>query len=118
MLSATPTPQGPCAHLLFIPVGPCPQLISFVVLSWAVTSVPALVPVPRRYPWKAGMFYSLLPSELCVSCRYVTGHLEPVLSEGDDYILLPPLIKIPQAERLQEWYKKMLDKAFAEAHHP
>lgn len=102
-----------CSSLL----DPCPQLISFVVLSWAVTSVPALVPVPRRYPWKAGMFYSLLPSELCVSCRYVTGHIWACPpSEGDDYIFHchPPDQKIPKPKRLQEWYKKMLDKAFAE----
>ena len=102
-----------CSSLL----DPCPQLISFVLFSWVVTSVPALVPVPRRYSWKAGMFYSLLPSELCVFCRYVTGHIWACPpSEGDDYIFHchPPDQKIPKPKRLQEWYKKMLDKAFAE----
>ncbi|XP_072415805.1 CREB-binding protein-like isoform X1 [Chiloscyllium punctatum] len=37
-------------------------------------------------------------------------------SEGDDYIFHchPADQKIPKPKRLQEWYKKMLDKAFAE----
>lgn len=37
-------------------------------------------------------------------------------SEGDDYIFHchPPDQKIPKPKRLQEWYRKMLDKAFAE----
>lgn len=34
-------------------------------------------------------------------------------SEGDDYIFHchPPEQKIPKPKRLQEWYKRMLDKA-------
>lgn len=54
---------------------------------------------------------------VCVSRRYVTGHIWACPpSEGDDYIFHchPPDQKIPKPKRLQEWYKKMLDKAFAE----
>lgn len=55
----------------------------------------------------------------CFVCsyRYVTGHIWACPpSEGDDYIFHchPPDQKIPKPKRLQEWYKKMLDKAFAE----
>lgn len=54
----------------------------------------------------------------CVwNTRYVTGHIWACPpSEGDDYIFHchPPDQKIPKPKRLQEWYKKMLDKAFAE----
>lgn len=49
--------------------------------------------------------------------RYVTGHIWACPpSEGDDYIFHchPPDQKIPKPKRLQEWYRKMLDKAFAE----
>ena len=37
-------------------------------------------------------------------------------SEGDDYIFHchPQEQKIPKPKRLQEWYKKMLDKGFNE----
>lgn len=37
-------------------------------------------------------------------------------SEGDDYIFHchPPEQKIPKPKRLQEWYKKMLDKGIVE----
>ena len=37
-------------------------------------------------------------------------------SEGDDYIFHchPPEQKIPKPKRLQDWYKKMLDKATIE----
>lgn len=37
-------------------------------------------------------------------------------SEGDDYIFHchPPEQKIPKPKRLQDWYKKMLDKAIVE----
>jgi len=52
-----------------------------------------------------------------VKRRYVTGHIWACPpSEGDDYIFHchPPDQKIPKPKRLQEWYKKMLDKAFAE----
>uniref|UniRef100_A0A3P8SCF4 histone acetyltransferase n=1 Tax=Amphiprion percula TaxID=161767 RepID=A0A3P8SCF4_AMPPE len=48
---------------------------------------------------------------------YVTGHIWACPpSEGDDYIFHchPPDQKIPKPKRLQEWYRKMLDKAFAE----
>lgn len=49
--------------------------------------------------------------------RYVMGHIWACPpSEGDDYIFHchPPDQKIPKPKRLQEWYRKMLDKAFAE----
>uniref|UniRef100_A0A087Y961 histone acetyltransferase n=1 Tax=Poecilia formosa TaxID=48698 RepID=A0A087Y961_POEFO len=48
---------------------------------------------------------------------YTTGHIWACPpSEGDDYIFHchPPDQKIPKPKRLQEWYKKMLDKAVAE----
>uniref|UniRef100_A0AAY4BYQ9 histone acetyltransferase n=1 Tax=Denticeps clupeoides TaxID=299321 RepID=A0AAY4BYQ9_9TELE len=48
---------------------------------------------------------------------YLTGHIWACPpSEGDDYIFHchPPDQKIPKPKRLQEWYRKMLDKAVAE----
>lgn len=48
---------------------------------------------------------------------FVTGHIWACPpSEGDDYIFHchPSDQKIPKPKRLQEWYKKMLDKAVAE----
>ena len=45
---------------------------------------------------------------------YTTAHIWACPpSEGDDYIFHchPPEQKIPKPKRLQEWYKKMLDKA-------
>ncbi|KAM6957345.1 CREB binding protein b isoform 2-T2 [Aplochiton taeniatus] len=48
---------------------------------------------------------------------YVMGHIWACPpSEGDDYIFHchPMDQKIPKPKRLQEWYRKMLDKAFAE----
>lgn len=56
----------------------------------------------------------------CISCvllSYTTGHIWACPpSEGDDYIFHchPADQKIPKPKRLQEWYKKMLDKAVAE----
>uniref|UniRef100_A0A2D4LFS2 histone acetyltransferase n=1 Tax=Micrurus spixii TaxID=129469 RepID=A0A2D4LFS2_9SAUR len=61
--------------------------------------------------------YLTVMSCLCETHRYVTGHIWACPpSEGDDYIFHchPPDQKIPKPKRLQEWYKKMLDKAFAE----
>ena len=49
--------------------------------------------------------------------RYTTGHIWACRpSEGDDYIFHchPPDQKIPKPKRLQEWYKKMLDKSVSE----
>ncbi len=49
--------------------------------------------------------------------RFTTGHIWACPpSEGDDYIFHchPPDQKIPKPKRLQEWYKKMLDKAVAD----
>lgn len=51
------------------------------------------------------------------SLRYVTGHIWACPpSEGDDYIFHchPPDQKIPKPKRLQEWYRKMLDRALGE----
>uniref|UniRef100_A0A667XMB9 histone acetyltransferase n=1 Tax=Myripristis murdjan TaxID=586833 RepID=A0A667XMB9_9TELE len=48
---------------------------------------------------------------------YTTGHIWACPpSEGDDYIFHchPADQKIPKPKRLQEWYKKMLDKAVGE----
>ncbi|KAA0712353.1 CREB-binding protein [Triplophysa tibetana] len=48
---------------------------------------------------------------------YVTAHIWACPpSEGDDYIFHchPADQKIPKPKRLQEWYRKMLDKAYAE----
>ncbi|XP_032896546.1 CREB-binding protein isoform X3 [Amblyraja radiata] len=48
---------------------------------------------------------------------YTQGHIWACPpSEGDDYIFHchPVDQKIPKPKRLQEWYRKMLDKAFAE----
>ncbi|RVE69195.1 hypothetical protein OJAV_G00075480 [Oryzias javanicus] len=48
---------------------------------------------------------------------FTTGHIWACPpSEGDDYIFHchPPDQKIPKPKRLQEWYKKMLDKAVSE----
>uniref|UniRef100_S4RJD3 histone acetyltransferase n=1 Tax=Petromyzon marinus TaxID=7757 RepID=S4RJD3_PETMA len=48
---------------------------------------------------------------------YTQGHIWACPpSEGDDYIFHchPPDQRIPKPKRLQEWYKKMLDKAVAE----
>uniref|UniRef100_A0A8C3AZM7 histone acetyltransferase n=1 Tax=Cyclopterus lumpus TaxID=8103 RepID=A0A8C3AZM7_CYCLU len=48
---------------------------------------------------------------------YTTGHIWACPpSEGDDYIFHchPADQKIPKPKRLQEWYKRMLDKAVAE----
>lgn len=53
----------------------------------------------------------------CVVLSYTTGHIWACPpSEGDDYIFHchPADQKIPKPKRLQEWYKKMLDKAVAE----
>ena len=56
-------------------------------------------------------------SRLNPSFRFTTGHIWACPpSEGDDYIFHchPADQKIPKPKRLQEWYKKMLDKAVAE----
>lgn len=61
------------------------------------------------------IFLFSVPS-VCV-VRYTTGHIWACPpSEGDDYIFHchPPDQKIPKPKRLQEWYKKMLDKAVSE----
>lgn len=55
--------------------------------------------------------------DACSALRYTQGHIWACPpSEGDDYIFHchPPDQKIPKPKRLQEWYRKMLDHAFAE----
>ncbi|KAL4229708.1 hypothetical protein ACF0H5_010096 [Mactra antiquata] len=55
--------------------------------------------------------------EYVKSLGYVWAHIWACPpSEGDDYIFHchPPEQKIPKPKRLQEWYKKMLDKALIE----
>ena len=53
--------------------------------------------------------------ELCnVCCRYAWAHIWACPPcEGDDYIFHchPQEQKIPKPKRLQDWYRKMLDKA-------
>ena len=52
--------------------------------------------------------------EYAKTLGYTTAHIWACPpSEGDDYIFHchPPEQKIPKPKRLQEWYKKMLDKA-------
>ena len=49
--------------------------------------------------------------------RYTMAHIWACPpSEGDDYIFHchPVDMKIPKPKRLQDWYKKMLDKAIIE----
>lgn len=63
------------------------------------------------------MFATRTLSNLWLYFRFTTGHIWACPpSEGDDYIFHchPADQKIPKPKRLQEWYKKMLDKAVAE----
>ena len=56
-------------------------------------------------------------SHFHVNCRYTMAHIWACPpSEGDDYIFHchPAEQKIPKPKRLQEWYKKMLDKGIIE----
>lgn len=49
--------------------------------------------------------------------RFATAHIWACPpSEGDDYIFHchPPEQKIPKPKRLQEWYKRLLDRAIGE----
>lgn len=61
--------------------------------------------------------FNILRFSSLVPFSYTTGHIWACPpSEGDDYIFHchPIDQKIPKPKRLQEWYKKMLDKAVAE----
>uniref|UniRef100_H2YZW9 histone acetyltransferase n=1 Tax=Ciona savignyi TaxID=51511 RepID=H2YZW9_CIOSA len=55
--------------------------------------------------------------EYCKNLGYEFAHIWACPpSEGDDYVFHchPPEQKIPKPKRLQEWYKKMLDKAIVD----
>lgn len=93
--------------------------IVYFVLSWGKSLVSVLVPPCSLkcgiLPKNGWSFFLNVPS-LCV-VSYTTGHIWACPpSEGDDYIFHchPPDQKIPKPKRLQEWYKKMLDKAVSE----
>lgn len=100
-----------------IPASVC-LLLCLMFLSWCMCTKYVLIP-KADFPFL--FLIKILPTcilnEICSINRYVTGHIWACPpSEGDDYIFHchPPDQKIPKPKRLQEWYRKMLDKAFAE----
>jgi hypothetical protein len=56
-----------------------------------------------------------LPKVVCI-ILFCSDNLFPFFLSGDDYIFHchPTEQKIPKPKRLQEWYKKMLDKGIIE----
>jgi len=69
-------------------------------------------------PVNAFMLLIIICNFCCfVLCRFQTAHIWACPpSEGDDYIFHchPPEQKIPKPKRLQDWYRRMLDKAIAD----
>ncbi|KAI4799116.1 hypothetical protein KUCAC02_019237 [Chaenocephalus aceratus] len=66
---------------------------------------------------RTAVYHEVLIGYLEYVRNYTTGHIWACPpSEGDDYIFHchPADQKIPKPKRLQEWYKKMLDKSVAE----
>lgn len=117
--------SGPICRLAFawdkVPAlpPPHPALWAFVLSCLSGYFCPGFSPCSSAVtPSRQGRFHwHFHLTCICGSCRYVTGHIWACPpSEGDDYIFHchPPDQKIPKPKRLQEWYKKMLDKAFAE----
>lgn len=72
---------------------------------------------PRQY--RTAVYHEILLGYLDYAKQlgYTMAHIWACPpSEGDDYIFHchPPEQKIPKPKRLQEWYKKMLDKGIIE----
>ncbi|UJR27186.1 hypothetical protein I4U23_008482 [Adineta vaga] len=72
---------------------------------------------PKRY--RTEIYHELLIGYLDYAKKlgYVYAHIWACPpSEGDDYIFHchPPEQRVPKPKRLQDWYKKMLDKAIVE----
>lgn len=91
-------------------------------LGYILTCCSVSVPKPWTWPWMVSVHRSWrcwrrLSGSMLAALRYTQGHIWACPpSEGDDYIFHchPPDQKIPKPKRLQEWYRKMLDHAFAE----
>ncbi|VEL09512.1 unnamed protein product [Protopolystoma xenopodis] len=72
---------------------------------------------PKQY--RTDVYHEILVGYLLYAkrCGYTMAHIWACPpGEGDDYIfhMHPPEQKIPKAKRLQEWYRRMLEKAIIE----